>query len=262
MRRGFAWVAAVPLLLSVAAAPSHAAAAQVEVSWTVVDPSGTVEVRIDNNTSGPLDGWEVTLPLEQPVTDVSGAISIQDSEHLTLSASQPLSAGQSAQVRLVVEPLGTLVTSPAWCSSPDATCDVASDPTPAAAPGESTASGDLELNYRVASDWGEGQAIVMSVTNNGTTATSGWQVEVSAGVHVSGMWGADNLSGGGQIRAANDGTNGYLAPGETIEFGFDVAPGRNGEWSQCRAVVDGMTASCGVTASTSWAAYPQLPSPW
>lgn len=257
-----ALAAAVPLLL--VAAPAHSDEASIGVTWTVSDQeSGAVVARVRNATATDLSGWEVTVPLDQPVTDVSGAISIQDSEHLTLSSNTVLPAGQDVPVQLVLDPLGTSVTSPSWCASPDGECTVGSESTPEAVESaDGATSGDLVLNYRVGQDWGTGQSIVMSVTNNGSVATSTWQVEVGAVVHVTDMWGAENLSGGGAIRAANDESNGYLAPGETIEFGFDVAPGRNGEWLECRAVVDEIPSTCSVSASSSWATYPQLPSQW
>lgn len=260
--KGIALAAAAPLVLL--AAPAHADHSGLDVAWVITDASaGAVQVRVHNGTARNLSGWEATVPFSQPVTDVSGAISIQDAEHLTLSSQETLPVNTDAVVQLKVAPLGTAVASPSWCSSIGISCRVREQsPTPPTEQTPGTISGHLTLSYRVLQDWGSGQSVVMSVRNNGARATSQWQVEVPAGVHVDGIWGAEGLSGGGVIRAASIDTNGYLAPGEAIEFGFDVMPGGNSEWSACHALVDGLPASCGIAAADSWTTYPELPSQW
>jgi hypothetical protein len=76
------------------------------------------------------------------------------------------------------------------------------------------------------------------------------------------MWGAESLSGGGSIRAKNVAWNGYLAPGDTIEFGFTALPGRNTEWLECQATVDEFVADCTVAAADTWLGYPRWPTQW
>ena len=102
----------------------------------------------------------------------------------------------------------------------------------------------------------------MSVTNAGALATQDWTVEIPAGVSVRSLWGAQSLSGGGTIRAGDAGWNGYLAPGDTVEFGFTALPGRNAEWRECRAQVDSREAECSISAADSWLGYPQFPIQW
>lgn len=300
-------VGAVGALL-LAATPSVAAATDggAVVGWQVSQDGErpTVVATITNTSSTDWNGWRVTLPLSHPVSSVSGAISVQESDQLTLSSDRLVPAGDATVVQLRLVRLSEGSLTPSWCASPPAGCDVlaAEPPAPTLSPSASPSSSQrdsspspspsdatseeqgeaqstttpsapgaadgrmgessLRLSYRVARDWGSGQSVVMSVTNVGTAATDRWVVEIPADVSVESMWGAESLSGGGSIRAKNLGWNGYLAPGDTIEFGFTALPGRNPEWQECQATVDEFGADCTVAAADTWLGYPRWPIQW
>lgn len=244
-------------------------AADIAVSWQVtgdtVAPSITAVVNNESETA--LPAWQVTLGFPHLVTDVAGAISVQDDSRLTLSSDQALAAGAQTTVRLSVSALGEESMAAQWCATPAGNCRLLMDmpssgnPTPSTESSRSP-SASLEVTYRVDQDWGSGQSVVMSVTNQGSAATRSWGVDIPAGVRVDSMWNAESVSGDGDIRAVNADWNGYLAPGDTIEFGFVVLPGSNAEWRECRAWADESPADCGISAADSWSRYPELPDQW
>ncbi len=77
-------------------------------------------------------------------------------------------------------------------------------------------------SYTVSSDWGSGFNANVTVTNNGTAATTGWKVTWSFGGNqtVSNMWNAGYTQSGASVTAANMSYNGALAAGGNTSFGF------------------------------------------
>jgi len=61
----------------------------------------------------------------------------------------------------------------------------------------------------------------VTITNNGNTAISGWQVGLSYsdGSTITNGWNA-NITGSGPFTAQNAGWNGNIAPGQSVSFGF------------------------------------------
>lgn len=259
------WVFALGAVVLALANPSVPASASdtphVDVAWVPDEDPGAATVLVANASPQPLARWEVVVPVNALVTDVSGAISIQDHDTVTLSSEEPLRPGQEAAVRLELLALGTVPQAPSWCSSPQTACQIIGttrEPTPT-----STLSRDgVSLSYRVDRDWGTAQSVVVSMTNAGEEAVTDWTVEIPADVQVSDMWGAQSLSGEGAIRARSLPAEGYLAPGETFEFGFVVRPGRNQEWQECSAGAADSMVPCEVSAARTWAGYPLLPRQW
>lgn len=241
----------------------------IAVSWQVEDDAAAPVIRavVSNGSDTGLPAWQVTLGFPHLVTDVSGAISVQDESRLTLSSDQALGAGAETTVRLSVSALGSEPLAAQWCETPAGTCRLLLDVPATGKPAPSTGSSrspaaSLEVTYRVDQDWGSGQSVVMPVTNQGSAATRSWGVDIPAGVRVDSMWNAVSVSGGGDIRAVNADWNGYLAPGDTIEFGFVVLPGGNPEWRECPAWADESAVDCGISAANSWSRYPELPDQW
>ncbi|MFC4112626.1 PQQ-dependent sugar dehydrogenase [Nonomuraea zeae] len=74
--------------------------------------------------------------------------------------------------------------------------------------------------------WSGGYVIQpVTVTNTGTSATTGWTVTFTlpGGHSVTGSWNATLTSGGQTVTARNLGYNGTLAPGQSVTFGFQAA---------------------------------------
>ncbi|MFN8126276.1 MAG: cellulose binding domain-containing protein [Candidatus Nanopelagicales bacterium] len=261
MRRGLAALVGMVLAVALSVAPARADEG-LSLTWHVdaLEPL-TVELTVTNESDRVLTGWDVSVPFPHLVTDVTGAVSVQDDRELTLSSLRELAPGASTTVHLRVAALGPAPLGPASCTTRaplDCTVAANSDepralpsPSPSVAP-----SAQLELDYRVVDDWGSGQSVEVSVTNASATAADTWSVAIPAGVHVVSLTGAASTSGGGVIRAVG---HDYLAPGDTVAFTATVEPGRSAAWTECRAVIDGYPAGCTITAADSWLRYPELP---
>lgn len=244
--------------------PAQAGAVEdrITLSWHVAsaDPV-SLAVDVTNSSDSDLPAWQVTVPFQHLVTDVAGAVSVQDGQTLTLSAHHPLPAGSTDTVRVTIAALGPAPWGPATCSAPALPCVVAPDSDeprmlPAPSP-QSAPTAQLAVDYRVVRDWGFGQVVEFAVTNEAEIAASSWAVAIPAGVHVTNMAGAESTSGGGVIRA--QGADAYLPPGQTVVFQATVEPGRSAAWTECRAVVGGVAARCAITPAVSWLRYPELP---
>ncbi|MDH2425460.1 cellulase family glycosylhydrolase [Sphaerisporangium sp. TRM90804] len=75
------------------------------------------------------------------------------------------------------------------------------------------------------SQWGTGYVQPVTVTNTGTSATTGWTVTFTlpSGHQVTGYWGATLTTSGQTVTARNAGYNGTLAPGAGTTFGFQAS---------------------------------------
>jgi aryl-phospho-beta-D-glucosidase BglC (GH1 family) len=76
----------------------------------------------------------------------------------------------------------------------------------------------------VRDDWGAGFVADVSITNNGSATTSGWQLEFDLDANITNIWNAEIVSHVGShyvIRMAS--WNAKIAPGGTITFGFQAS---------------------------------------
>ena len=88
------------------------------LSWHVdsLDPL-TVELQVRNESGSALPNWQVSVPFRHLVTDVSGAISVQDGRSLTLSNDHALETGATDTVHLQIAALGPAPLGPATCTT-------------------------------------------------------------------------------------------------------------------------------------------------
>jgi mannan endo-1,4-beta-mannosidase len=78
----------------------------------------------------------------------------------------------------------------------------------------------------VQNQWGNGYVVQpVTVTNAGTSATTGWSVSFTlpAGHSIAGSWNAQLTPSSGSITATNMGYNGALQPNGSTTFGFQVS---------------------------------------
>src|SRR5690606_14925211 len=91
---------------------------------------------------------------------------------------------------------------------------------------DSGETGTCAVGYRV-TDWGgsNGFTATVTVTNNGTTAIDGWTLEfdLPAGQRLREGWGAlwSQPEGSPTVTATNMPWNGTIAPGSSVEIGFN-----------------------------------------
>jgi aryl-phospho-beta-D-glucosidase BglC (GH1 family) len=75
-------------------------------------------------------------------------------------------------------------------------------------------------------DWGSGFTGNITITNQGTTPISGWPLQFNFPVTISNIWNAVVASHtGSQYSITNAGYNAAIAPGQSVTFGFNAAPG-------------------------------------
>ncbi len=113
------------------------------------------------------------------------------------------------------------------------TCQIANFSGPASSkaasskPKSSTPStGGGNCKYTVASEWNNGFTGTIRITNNGTNAMNGWNVNwaYTDGSKVTSNWNS-TLTGNNPYNATNVGWNGTIQPGQFVEFGFQANKG-------------------------------------
>jgi expansin (peptidoglycan-binding protein) len=94
---------------------------------------------------------------------------------------------------------------------------------PATSPSVTPAPGrSCSASYRTVSAWQGGFQGEVTVTNSGTSASTGWAVTLTnpAGQTINQMWSATMTVSGSVVTARNVSYNGALAPGASTTFGF------------------------------------------
>ncbi|MEU4538293.1 PQQ-dependent sugar dehydrogenase [Streptosporangium sp. NPDC023825] len=87
-------------------------------------------------------------------------------------------------------------------------------------------TGGCSVTATVQTQWGTGYVTQpVTVTNTGTSATSGWTVTFTlpGGHAVTGSWNATLAVSGQTVTARNSGHNGALGPGQSTTFGFQAS---------------------------------------
>lgn len=87
--------------------------------------------------------------------------------------------------------------------------------------GNGNGNGNASCEYLIESEWGSGFVAGIVITNNGSESIEGWSVswDYSEGAQVSNGWSA-NVSGSGPYTASNMDWNSTIAPGGSVQFGF------------------------------------------
>jgi chitinase len=81
-------------------------------------------------------------------------------------------------------------------------------------------------NFVEYGDWGSGFTAGITLTNNGTQAVDGWDLKFDFAPTITQIWNAQLVSqGGGQCEVRDAGWDAFIAPGQSVNFGFLGAPG-------------------------------------
>ncbi|KST62343.1 hypothetical protein BC008_09230 [Mastigocoleus testarum BC008] len=79
-----------------------------------------------------------------------------------------------------------------------------------------------DVDFSVKSEWKNGFTGNLEITNTGDKAINGWKLEFDAPFEMKNIWGAEILSHeGNRYEISNADWNGSLAPGSSIELGFN-----------------------------------------
>jgi aryl-phospho-beta-D-glucosidase BglC (GH1 family) len=77
---------------------------------------------------------------------------------------------------------------------------------------------DVTATTTVVNEWGTGGQLTITVTNNGSTATDGWSVEVDIPGTITNIWSGVG-SGSGTVTISNADWNGVIPAGGSVEVG-------------------------------------------
>ncbi|MEO3860765.1 cellulose binding domain-containing protein [Acrocarpospora sp. B8E8] len=123
----------------------------------------------------------------------------------------------SITVTLPARSMTTIVTGVNSSPSPIPT------PTPTPTPSPSGSTGPCRVAYTMNS-WNNGFTANISITNTGTSTINGWTLvfTLPSGQSITSGWNATYTPSSGQVSARNVGHNSTLAPGATIDIGFQA----------------------------------------
>ncbi|MEU6432496.1 cellulose binding domain-containing protein [Microbispora sp. NPDC046973] len=147
------------------------------------------------------------------------------SRNVAPQAATSMSNG-SLTVTLPARSMTTFVTSLSGGSSPSPSPILSPTPSPSPSPSASP-SGGTGTGPRVAytmSTWNNGFTASISITNTGTSAIDGWTLgfTLPSGQTITSGWNATYSPSSGQVSARNVSYNATIAPGATIDIGFQA----------------------------------------
>jgi hypothetical protein len=135
------------------------------------------------------------------------------------SFSLPASCGTSCGPAYTEVPYTTSTGTSSSGPSPSAGPSAPVSPSPSAPASPPPPGAGCAATYRTTSSWQGGFQGEVTVTNTGTSATTGWAVTV-AGQTISQIWNATMTVSGSVVTAHNVSYNGALAPAGTTTFGY------------------------------------------
>ena len=174
------------------------AASDEAVSVGYVTSNGTATAGVDYTAGNGTITFAPGVLSQQISVTVAGDAAVEGDETFTVSLSNP-SGATIADGSAV----GTITND-----------DVAPTPTPGAS----------SVTYVVSDDWGSGFVAGVKVTAG--SAFDGWTVEFDTPARISNIWNAEIVSHVGQHYVVRNASwNAKVAAGQSVEFGFQAAPG-------------------------------------
>lgn len=152
------------------------------------------------------------------------------SRNVAPQAATTMSNG-SLTVTLPARSMTTFVTSLSGGQSPSpspiVSPIVSPSPSPVTSPSGGTGTGP-RVSYTM-NTWGNGFTAGISITNTGTSAINGWTLAFTlpSGQSITSGWNATYSPSSGQVSARNVDYNGTLAPGATVDIGFQATHSGN-----------------------------------
>ena len=174
--------------------------------------SGVVIVAVNKNTAPvsqqfTLAGTTASGTVANWLTDAGRTVAPQNA--LTL-------ANGSVTVTLPARSVMTFVTDLNGTTSPGPSVSATTSAPPGGGPGP-------RVGYAM-STWASGFTASITITNTGTSAINGWTLSFALppGQSITSGWSATFAPATGQVNARNVSYNGTLAPGATVEIGFQA----------------------------------------
>jgi lysophospholipase L1-like esterase len=117
-------------------------------------------------------------------------------------------------------------TSPSTSPSPSRSTGPSASPSRSASPSPSSGQGkQCTATYKVTNQWPGGFGADVTVTNSGSTATTGWTVVLTYanGQVIQQLWNGSYTQSGGTVTVKNVSYNGSVSPGASTAFGFNAS---------------------------------------
>ncbi|WP_433090141.1 cellulose binding domain-containing protein [Dactylosporangium sp. CA-052675] len=178
-----------------------------------------VIVAVNKNTSSvtqqfTLAGTAASGGVSNWLTDASRNVAPQSA--LTMTNGSITVTLPARSVTTFVTSLGGTPTSPSASITPS----VPVSPSPSQPPSGGSAP---RVTYTM-STWNNGFTAAISITNTGTSAINGWTLgfTLPAGQSITSGWNATFSPASGQVSARNVSYNGTLAPGASVDIGFQA----------------------------------------
>lgn len=107
--------------------------------------------------------------------------------------------------------------------TPSATATPVVSPTATAVPSGTPGASGVRISFSRPNSWTGGYTGQMDITNTGSTAIAGWQLEFSLADTITSLWNGVLSSTGGNYVVKNESWNGPIAPGGTVSIGFTAS---------------------------------------
>ncbi|MFC5940628.1 cellulose binding domain-containing protein [Micromonospora harpali] len=179
-----------------------------------------VIVAVNKNTSSvsqqfTLSGASASGSVQNWLTDASRTVAPQNA--LTMS-------NGSLTVNLPARSIMTFVTSVNGTTPPTTPPPTTPPPSPTPTPTVTPPSGSGPRVAYTMNSWGSGFTASIDITNTGTSAINGWTLAFTlpSGQSITSGWGATYSPSSGQVSARNVDYNATIAPGATINVGFQA----------------------------------------
>jgi Cellulose binding domain len=96
--------------------------------------------------------------------------------------------------------------------------------------------GALDIRYHAVSSWDTGYTGQYTITNDGTTAVSGWTLAfmLPVGTSLASLWDGSYTHTGGQVSVTNESWDATISPGRSVSVGFVTkSSGQLGQPADC-----------------------------
>lgn len=156
------------------------------------------------------------------VSSSSAASSVSSSQGSSVSSEQSSSVSSSVSSSMSSSVSSSVSSAVSSSLSSSVSSSMSSSVSSVSSSSASSAPvGDLACAVNVVNDWGSGYQLEVSVSNNGSSATSGWSVVLSYAntPQLSGHWSAELTTSGNEVTATNLSWNGQIQPGQSTAFG-------------------------------------------
>lgn len=134
---------------ALAQAENEAVEPEILLDWLVIDDVGSefqIAATVHNRTASTHEQWSIEVPFRHAITQIAGAVSVQDESTVTISGTQPLLPGDEQLVEMSVTSAGPVSRIPGTCVVAETACRVvvpgvlATDVAPGGAVGEDSPS--------------------------------------------------------------------------------------------------------------------------